>query len=47
MPEIVYNVSKLLKYMSGNQGLSKKIIHYNKNNLNDNDDITFQIKAMN
>lgn len=35
MPEIVYNVSKLLKYMSGNQGLSKKIIHYNKNNLNE------------
>ena len=37
MPQITCNVSDFLDYMSGNQGLTKKIIHYDKKNLGIND----------
>ena len=33
MPQVTCSVSKILSYMSGNQGLTKKTIHYDRKNL--------------
>lgn len=35
----LYNVSEILSYMSGNQGLTKKVIHSEKSHLNGKTDI--------